>query len=86
MKDKVLINDIDSLCNWILETNPNEDELYQVLHSTLKIWTVKQYDDKKLLCDMLRSFVAKYPSITERPLFLEVPNDKIEPIYFYDTD
>lgn len=72
----IKINSIDELKKFILNNDLSRNDIQELLKTTLKVWISKEYD-KMDLVNMIEDFYLKYPNLQDRPLFLDIPNDKI---------
>ena len=72
------INNINELKNYILNNELSQEQIKEILRATLCIWVSGVYTDKKEYAEMVEEFYNKYPTIQERPLFLnQVENEDV---------
>ena len=73
------IRDIDDLYRFLLENNLTPEETRQLIQTTLKIWVSGEYQGKELV-KMLQEYLEKWKGKEqhERPLFLDVDDDKVQ--------
>lgn len=70
------INSIEELKQFLLNNDLSKNDIQELLKTTLKVWISEEYN-KTDLANMIEDFYYKYPNVQGRPLFLDVPDDKI---------
>ena len=70
------ISNIQELKDFILNTELTQEQIKEILRTSLNIWISGEYD-KTDLVKMIEDFYYKYPNIKDRPLFLDVENKNI---------
>ena len=70
------ISNIQELKDFILNTELTQEQIKEILRTSLNIWISGEYD-KTDLVKMIEDFYYKYPNIQDRPLFLDVENKNI---------
>lgn len=73
---KMVITNINELKDFILNNDLSKNDIQELLKTTLKVWISEEYN-KTDLVNMIEDFYYKYPNVQGRPLFLDVPDDKI---------
>ena len=70
------ISNIQELKDFILNTELTQEQIKEILRTSLNIWISGEYD-KTDLVKMIAAFYYKYPNIQDRPLFLDVEDKNI---------
>jgi hypothetical protein len=70
------INSIEELKQFLLNNDLSKNDIQELLKTTLKVWVSEEYN-KTDLANMIEDFYYKYPNVQGRPLFPDVPDDKI---------
>ena len=73
---KMIIANLQELKVFILNNDLSKNDIHELIKTTLKVWISKEYN-KTDLVNMIEDFYYKYPNVQGRPLFLDIPNDKI---------
>ncbi len=73
---KMIIANIQELKDFILNNNLSRKDIHELIKTTLQVWISKEYN-KTDLVNMIEDFYYKCPNVKDRPLFLDIPNDKI---------
>lgn len=73
---KMRIKNIEELKDFILNNDLSNNDIQELIRTTLKVWISKEYN-KIDLVNMIEDFYYKYPKVQGRPLFLDIPNDEI---------
>jgi hypothetical protein len=79
------INNTSDLYDLLLKNILNEDDTKELLRVTLRIYVSGSYSNK-VLVEMLKEFLDKYPTKKTRPLFLDTKNCDITPKDFGYND
>lgn len=72
----MVITNINELKDFILNNDLSKNDIQELLRATLNVWISNEYS-KTDLANMIEDFYYKYPNVQDRPLFLNIPNDKI---------
>jgi hypothetical protein len=70
------IANIQDLKEFILNNDVGKNDIQELLRATLNVWISKDYN-KTDLANVIEDFYYKHPNVQDRPLFLDVNNDKI---------
>lgn len=73
---KMVIANINELKDFLLNNDLSKNDIQELLKTTLKVWVSEEYN-KTDLANMIEDFYYKYPNVQGRPLFLDIPNEKI---------
>ena len=73
---KMVIANINELKDFILNNDLSKNDIQELLRATLNVWISNEYN-KTDLANMIEDFYYKYQNVQDRPLFLDIPNDKI---------
>ena len=71
------IKNLNQLYKFILANDLSQKHLKDLLHNTLGVW-VSGYYQREELVDRLKEFLIEYPIKTDRPIFLDVQQNKIK--------
>lgn len=74
---KVKLNNVEELKKFILENDISEDSIRELVRTCLKVW-ISEFKSKEELILQIDELLLKYPDVKNRPLFVDVPNDKIK--------
>ncbi|MFV5692060.1 hypothetical protein ACM55K_08550 [Flavobacterium sp. LT1R49] len=72
----MIIANIQDLKEFILNNDLSKNDIHELIRTTLKVWISDEYNKIDLI-NLIEDFYYKYPNIKDRPLFLDIPNDKI---------
>lgn len=72
----MIIANIQDLKEFILNNDLSKNDIHELIKTTLKVWISDEYNKIDLI-NLIEDFYYKYPNIKDRPLFLDIPNDKI---------
>ncbi len=61
---------------YILNNDLTENDINMLIKETMGVFVAKGYE-KKHLINILKAFIVKFPKIQDRPLFVDVSQDKI---------
>jgi hypothetical protein len=70
------ITNIQELKDFILNNDLSNNDIKELIRTTLKVWISKEYN-KIDLVNMIEDFYYKYPNIRGRPLFIDIEDKKI---------
>ena len=75
-KIKEIFN-IQELKDFILNNELTQEQIKEILRTSLNIWISGVYTNKKEFVKTIEDFYSKYPNTQDRPLFLDVENKNI---------
>ena len=72
----MVISNIQELKDFILNNDLSKNDIHELIKATLKVWISKEYN-KTDLVNKIEEFYNKFPNVQNRPLFLDISNNKI---------
>ncbi|WP_291118802.1 hypothetical protein [Flavobacterium sp. UBA6135] len=81
---KVKIHSVEELKKFILENDIQSNDIRKLLASSLKVW-ICEFKTKEELLLQIDELLLKYQDVKNRPLFVDIPNDKIKVSDFVET-
>jgi hypothetical protein len=70
------ISTFQQLKEYILNNDLSDHDINILIKETMGVWVAKGYE-KKHLIKILEAFIVEFPKIKDRPLFVDVEQNKI---------